>query len=198
MATLIPNATTRTRAVMAAVVLGTALSAAPGFAAETASVPSTALDDISRYCQACWRNARLPVDRWQDCTQQVFVRLLERVPTHAWGNVLKDFESSERKEFVRAIDAVKKRTQRAKTGHMLTDEQYDRNDRIANEVNEQRRAVNEVSVNVLSPRQRQIVELSFGGWAIPEIATELGTSPERVSDEKYKAVQKLRTYFGTT
>ena len=31
-----------------------------------------------------------------------------------------------------------------------------------------------------------------------EIASELGTTPERVSDEKYKAVQKLRTHFATT
>ena len=198
MATLIPNSTTRTRAVMAAVVLGTALIAAPEVSASPSAVPITAVNDISRYCQACWRNARLPADRWQDCTQQVFVRLLERVAPDAWGNVLKDFESTERKEFVRAIDAVKKRTQRTKMGSILSDDTPDRNDRITNELQDHRRAVNEVAVNVLSPRQRQIVELSFGGWAIPDIAAELGTSTERVSDEKYKAVQKLRTHFGTT
>ena len=198
MATFIPNATTRTRAVMAAVVLGTALSAAPELYASQSTVPAAAVDDISRYCQACWRNARLPADRWQDCTQQVFIRLLERVSPESWPNVLKELESSERREFVRAIDAVKKRTQRAKVGSLLSDETPDRHDRITNEIREQRNAVNEISVNVLSPRQRQIVELSFGGWGIPDIAAELGTSPERVSDEKYKAVQKLRTYFGTT
>ena len=198
MATLIPNATTRTRSVMAAVVLGTALTAAPELFASPSAVPTAAVDDISRYCQACWRNARLPADRWQDCTQQVFVRLLERIAPGAWENVLKDFESSERREFVRAIDTVKKRTQRTKMGLMLTDDSPDRDDRITNELNDRRSAVNEVVVNVLSPRQRQIVELSFGGWAIPDIAAELGTSTERVSDEKYKAVQKLRTYFGTT
>lgn len=198
MATLIPNATTRTRAVMAAVVLGTALTAAPGLSATPSNVPAAAVDDISRYCQACWRNARLPADRWQDCTQQVFVRLLERVSPESWPNVLKEFESTERREFVRAIDAVKKRTQRAKVGSILSDDTPDRHNRITNEIKEQRNAVNEISVNVLSPRQRQIVELSFGGWAIPDIAAELGTSPERISDEKYKAVQKLRTYFGTT
>lgn len=198
MSTLIPNATTRTRSVMAAVVLGTALSAAPELAAGPTAVPTAAVDDISRYCQACWRNARLPADRWQDCTQQVFIRLLERVAPDSWPNVLKDHESAERREFVRAIDAVKKRTQRARTATMLADETPDRYGRFANEIKERRDAVSEVAVNVLSPRQRQIVELSFGGWAIPDIAAQLGTSPERVSDEKYKAVQKLRTYFATT
>jgi RNA polymerase sigma factor (sigma-70 family) len=183
---------------MAAVVLGTALSAAPELAAVPAAVPTAAVDDISRYCQACWRNARLPADRWQDCTQQVFVRLLERVDPNAWPNVLTDHESPERREFVRAIDAVKKRTQRARTASVLADETPDRYARFSNDIKERRDAVTEVAVNVLSPRQRQIVELSFGGWAIPDIAAQLGTSPERVSDEKYKAVQKLRTYFATT
>jgi RNA polymerase sigma factor (sigma-70 family) len=198
MATLIPNATTRTRAVMAAVVLGTALTAAPELSASQATVPTAAVDDITRYCQACWRNARLPADRWQDCTQQVFIRLLERVSPEAWPNVLKDLESTERREFVRAIDAVKKRTQRTRSSVPFLADVADRHDRFSNEVKDQREAVNAVAVSVLSPRQRQIVELSFGGWAIPEIADELGTSPERISDEKYKAVQKLRTYFGTT
>ena len=49
---------------------------------------------------------------------------------------------------------------------------------------------------VLSPRQRKIVELSADGWAVPDIAAELETTPERVSDEKYKAIRKLRTHLG--
>ena len=42
----------------------------------------------------------------------------------------------------------------------------------------------------------RIVELSANGWAVPEIAVELRTTTERVSDEKYKAIRKLRTHFG--
>jgi DNA-binding NarL/FixJ family response regulator len=49
---------------------------------------------------------------------------------------------------------------------------------------------------VLSDRQRRIIALSADGWAVPDIAAELRTSPERVSDEKYKAVRKLRTHLG--
>jgi DNA-binding NarL/FixJ family response regulator len=49
---------------------------------------------------------------------------------------------------------------------------------------------------VLSDRQRRIVELSADGWAVPDIAAELRTTPERVSDEKYKAVRKLRAELG--
>ncbi|MGH7227227.1 MAG: sigma-70 family RNA polymerase sigma factor, partial [Gemmataceae bacterium] len=63
-----------------AVVLGTALSvgAAPGRAtAETPQATAKAIADMSRYCATCWRNARLPMDCWSDCTQEVFRRLLE-------------------------------------------------------------------------------------------------------------------------
>ena len=31
--------------------------------------------------------------------------------------------------------------------------------------------------------------------AVADISSELAISPERVSDEKYKAIQKLRNYF---
>ena len=41
------------------------------------------------------------------------------------------------------------------------------------------------------------LELTADGWAIPEIAVTLDTTVERISDEKYKAVKKLRHHFGT-
>src|SRR5262249_45190774 len=96
-----------------AVVLGTALSAlgqAPAME-RTAPVADQTVHDLSRYCTACWRNARLHPDCWGDCTQEVFRRLLERVGAEGWERVL-GTEGDERKEFLRAIDTVKKRTQR--------------------------------------------------------------------------------------
>src|SRR5262245_50616193 len=96
---------------VAAVLLGTALSA-PGPRHAAAGTPSEAtlraVNDLVRYCTACWRNARLPADCWGDCTQEVFHRLLERVPTEVWGSILRS-EGEDRRELVRAIDAVKKR-----------------------------------------------------------------------------------------
>src|SRR5947199_5522089 len=96
----------RTGSTVLAMMLGTALSASPAPASET-------LTGITRYCTACWRNARLPADVWPDCTQEVFARLLERVPPQAWAQTLSD-EGQERREFLRAIDAVKKRVQRGR------------------------------------------------------------------------------------
>jgi RNA polymerase sigma factor (sigma-70 family) len=179
---------------MVAVVLGTALAGSPVQAA-IAEPNAEALTDISKYCQTCWRNARLPADRWQDCTQEVFIRLLERVETDRWGSVLVDNETIERREFLRAIDAVKKRTQRARKFVNLSPEQSDA--RInSNSTKDERDAVTKAAAEVLSARQRRLIDLTADGWTVPEIATELGTTVERVSDEKYKAIKKMQHYFG--
>jgi RNA polymerase sigma factor (sigma-70 family) len=189
----------RSRTMMAAVVLGTALAAGSGTTKASAAQPNTkAVNDISRYCQTCWKNARLPADRWPDCTQEVLVRLLERVEPTKWGSVLVDDETIERREFIRAIDAVKKRTQRARKFAGLTPDVADyRGVRNETSVRDDREAVAKAAREVLSPRQRRILELTADGWAIPEIAVNLDTTVERISDEKYKAVKKLQHHFGT-
>ena len=198
MTKFIPGNATRSRTVMAAVVLGTALAAGSGTTRAAASQPNTkAVNDISKYCQTCWRNARLPADRWPDCTQEVLVRLLERVEPDRWGSVLVDDETTERREFIRAIDAVKKRTQRARKFAGLTPDVTDyRGSRNETSLRDDREAVAKAAREVLSPRQRRILELCADGWAIPEIAVNLDTTVERVSDEKYKAVKKLQHHFG--
>src|SRR3954454_3818900 len=97
-----------------AVVLGTALAAVGTEDAPAASeVSPRAISNISRYCTACWRNARLPQDQWSDCTQEVLCRLLQTLPARSWEQALAQ-ETEERREFVRAIDAVKKRYQRGR------------------------------------------------------------------------------------
>src|SRR5262245_60550376 len=106
-----PTHSGRKRYVLA-VVLGTALS---GLAPVNAA---PAVGNLSRYCNACWRNARLDPECWADCTQEGFRRLLERVEPQAWDQVLAE-EGDERREFLRAIDAVKKRTQRQRRGGPL-------------------------------------------------------------------------------
>ena len=179
------------RRLMAAVVAGTALSAM-GSDAKAAGPAPEAVTDISKYCQVCWRNARLHPDSWPDCTQEVLVRLLQTVEPGKWSTLLKQDENDDRREFLRAIDAVKKRTQRARKSSGLADEVADR--RYAPEAarNELHEELEKVSHKVLSQRQQQILRLTCDGWSVPEIADELSTTVERVSDEKYKAIRKLR------
>jgi RNA polymerase sigma factor (sigma-70 family) len=176
-----------------AMVLGTALStlgAASGLAASETELRT--VNDISRYCTACWRNARLDPDSWTDCTQEVFCRLLERVDPDAWDLLLKA-EGEERREFLRAIDTVKKRSQRARkwTASQI-DSLPDRYDLHEQQLGEQREAVRQAAAELLTPRQQRVLQMSFEGWSVHDIAAKLDLPPERVSDEKYKAVRKLR------
>jgi DNA-binding CsgD family transcriptional regulator len=190
---------------VAAVVLGTALTAGGNRSAAAElqqranrqAVPSgpcpDAVRDIGRYCQACWRNARLPLDRWADATQQVYVRLLERLAPQNWSAAL-HAEGADRREFLRAIDTVKKRVQRDRRFADLTPDVADKP--TAGVSPDEREAVWLAARSVLTDRQRRIVELTAAGWATPDIAAELNTTPDRVSDEKYKAVRKLRAELG--
>jgi RNA polymerase sigma factor (sigma-70 family) len=194
----LPPARPRRGRYFVAMVLGTALSTLGSSAAGTAAAEARAVNDISRYCTACWRNARLDPASWPDCTQEVFCRLLERVAPEDWGQMLK-VEGEERREFLRAIDAVKKRTQRSrKWSSTSIDTVADRHDLRERRVADHRDAVHQAAVQLLSQRQQGILQLSFEGWSVQDIAGKLQISAERVSDEKYKAIRKLRDHFHGT
>ena len=182
------------RPYMMAVVLGTALTALGAERLGAAEVAPAAIGDIGRYCTSCWRNARLPVDAWGDCTQEVFHRLLERVPAERWELALQA-DGEERREFLRAIDAVKKRTQRAR--RFAGDVELAADPRLDDErrLEEDRETVRQAARQLLSPRQQRILQWSFEGWSVQQIGTELGLPVERVSDEKYKAIRKLRLHL---
>lgn len=183
---------------MAAVVLGTALTAlgaTPSQAAQVTEPGARAVNDVCRYCTACWRNAHLPMDTWQDCTQDVLTRLIQRLNPKTWDLVF-EAETYERQEFMRAIDAVKKRTQRHLKKTVFANGVIpDFSSSTERHHLDEREAVQKAAHEILSPRQQNILKLSLEGWSVQEIAGELGIGPERVSDEKYKAVRKLREHF---
>jgi RNA polymerase sigma factor (sigma-70 family) len=183
---------------MAAVVLGTALTAfgtSPAVARQTAETSPQAVQDISRYCTACWRNARLPADCWNDCTQEVFTRLLQTVSPAMWNRLFKA-DGAERLEFVRAIDAVKKRAQRRlKKSRFFNGIVADYRSGGERQRLEEREMVHQAAQEVLSARQQRILQMSLEGWSVHEIAGELKLPAERISDEKYKAIRKLREHL---
>jgi len=189
------NRAAKHRPYLVAMVLGTALStsgSALGYSDVSSPAEQRTASDISRYCTACWRNARLSPDCWADCTQEVFARLLERVSPDSWDRALKS-DGEERREFFRAIDAVKKRSQRARRwANSPTDGVADRSDAHERRLADDREVVRQIAGQVLSTRQQKVLDLSFDGWTVHEIAAKLDMSAARVSDEKYKAIRKLR------
>jgi RNA polymerase sigma factor (sigma-70 family) len=189
-----PRTVRQARSMMVAVVVGAALTGIPGETTQAAVPDTKAVNDISRYCQTCWRNARLHPDSWSDCTQEVLTRLLEKVQPERWSTLLKKDEDDHR-EFIRAIDAVKKRTQRSRKYNGLAEDVADYRAQPETARNELREELTRAAREVLSARQQQIVQLSCAGWSVPEIADELRTTVDRVSDEKYKAIRKLRKHM---
>jgi len=177
----------------------TAMALVIGLAALTATASeSDMVRDIQRYCTVCWRNARLDPGLWDDCTQEVCCRLLEKARAGQLElNLVLGEDTPERRELVRAIDMVRKRVQRSKRYQPLDDhstpgpdlDQRNRNRQELGEILEAARAA------VLSARQDRIVELWTRGWAVPEIAESLGMPVARVSDEKYKAMRKLENHL---
>lgn len=186
----------RRRSCMMAMVIGTALTTL-GNAPERAraDIAPKAIDNVARYCTACWRNARLPADRWGDCTQEVFSRLLTRVEPAGWKMLLAR-DSEQRRELLRAIDAVKKQAQRDRKRTVpLTGVVNDHRDAGIQARAEVRETINLAAAQFLSDRQQRIVNMSFEGWPVEDIARALSLTAARVSDEKYKAVRKLRQFF---
>ena len=71
----------------------------------------------------------------------------------------------------------------------------DRRDPQRRELREEREVVRQAAAEVLSPRQQRILQMSFEGWSVQEMSEELGVPVERISDEKYKAIRKLRWHL---
>jgi hypothetical protein len=184
------------RGYVAAMVLGAALAMPASAQAESLSEASSGtINAISRYCTVCWRNAHLPVHCWGDCTQEVLCRMLERLSLDEWQQALQG-DGEERREFLRAIDAVKKRTQRQqKRSTSLPGIVPDTSDEPERVRAEECEMVRQKAEEVLSVRQQRIVTMALEGAGVADIASALQIPIERVSDEKYKAVQKLRQHL---
>lgn len=177
----------------------TAMALVMGLATMTACAGETDLvRDIQRYCTVCWRNAHLDPTLWDDCTQEVCCRLLAKVRAGELDlNLVLADDTPERRELVRAIDMVRKRVQRTKRFQPLEAEltpspDFDGRLRDRQELGEILETARRAT---LSDRQDHIVELWTHGWTVPEIASELGMSATRVSDEKYKALRKLERFL---
>jgi len=175
------------RQTVMAMVLGTALTA---WSASPASAEDLTVRDLSRYCTACWRNAGLPIDRWADCTQEVFCQLLQRLPRGEWNLVLHGADEERRREFLRVVDLVKKRVQREKRTDPI-DPHGVADPRGGDEWQDSREEVWTVASEILTLRQQHILSRCADGYSVADIATELKIPAQRVSDEKYKAIQKL-------
>ena len=155
------------------------------------------VQQIERYCAASWRNASIPGSEWSDCSQQVFVELLERVSRRQLAAAILDPKSSERRELNRSIWRIIQRWVRRVRYLALGGPSFnDPPDSTADRGDADRFArIREVAAERTTPRQARIIAMLCDGHSIREIAQVLNIPAARVSDEKYRAVQKLRRHL---
>jgi DNA-directed RNA polymerase specialized sigma24 family protein len=161
-------------------------------------VDAATIESIDSYCAASWRQANIPRQDWDDCRQQAFIRLLMRVSQDRWAAAIHDAQSRHRRELNRCIWATTQWWRRSHRHRSLSEEDLpDRTNASAFGV-----TVTEVLEAMhghaagLTPIQRCVVDLWASGHSIPEIAARLAVPSRRISDEKYRAIAKLRARFG--
>jgi DNA-binding CsgD family transcriptional regulator len=158
---------------------------------------------MNRYLSRAWFRAGVPVQMHDDCSQAVYVSLLQNLGRERFDQLMGDVgqlgirevlsrETSEGPDFFRAIDAVKKRAQRERTFQPL-----DTIDVAAASPGEDalslwRGALQEAIDESLTPREASLVYETLMGKTPAEIASQWGVAPKTISNEKTRVIQKLR------
>lgn len=166
----------------------------------TTDVDSATIKAINNYCAVSWHRANIPRQDWDDCSQHAFVRLLTRVSQDRLAEAIEDAHSKQRRELNRSIWAT---TQWWRRSHrhcpIVGDDLPDPAETLrvsgvtAIDIQE---ALGSEAVG-LTTLQRCVLDLWSAGHNIGEIASNLGVPSRRVSDEKYKAISRLRASFLT-
>lgn len=160
------------------------------------------LRQLDRYLTRAWFSAGIDPQYHEDSTQAVYLSMLQ-----TWGNVgfetrLADVgqqgiprvfnrDTPDGPDFFRAIDAVKKRTQRLKTAQSL-DDTGEVAAPLASGPNFYRDALEEAIARDLNPREADLIRATLRGETPMEIAQNWGLTPKTVSNEKTRVFQKLR------
>ena len=159
-----------------------------------------ALEKIEKYCIASWRNAGISPQEWSDYTQQAVQSLLERVGRERFPLAMENQQAEERRELNRSIWCVIQRHRRAPKNAALP-ELYEPQPSAEQQTREAARQqladVLEIAASQLPERQVRILEMCGQGWSVTDIAEQLDITPARVSDEKYKAVRKLKKHYAS-
>lgn len=158
---------------------------------------------LNRYLSRTWYRAGVPQQQHDDCSQAVYVSLLQNLGRRRFdllvgeiGNLgIRDVlsrETAEGPDFFRAIDTVKKRAQREKTFLPLDSIDVASADGEGGNQAFWRGALEEAIEQSLSPREADLVHETLQGKTPAEIAEAWGVAPKTISNEKSRAIQKLR------
>ena len=175
-------------------VCAVALASAVGSSSSAAVPEARAIEQLQQYCSASWRNAGIRREEWDDCTQQALTELLEQISRERLPTAIENSQSDERRELNRAVWRLVQRWRRAPRLECFDERRTPVNSNALHDPSQNSNwtQIEEIAPDVLSDRQMRILEMTRDGWRTAEIAEHLETSADRVSDEKYKAISKLR------
>ena len=164
------------------------------------------VEDLARYLNTAWRRAGIPPQKFDDCSQSVFMTLLENYGREQFDGLVREVpdrgiagvfrpETESGKEFYRAIDAAKKRAQRERSLSSLDAPEDFGVSMPADEWGEARADLREAMDQVLTPREADLIRSLLAGEDAGEIAGRWGVAPKTVLNEKSRVLQKLRDHF---
>jgi len=175
------------------------------------SLAQLGYDRMERYLNRAWSKAGISPPQDEDCTQSVYMVLLERWGRHNFENLathvgrdglstLVTRESPVGLDFLRALDQIKKQTQRQMNRHtflahdshaIAADRGYAGPDEIA-----MGRDMERIIRTTLAPREAELIRSTIEGDTPSEIAARWGVSAKTVSNVKSEALNKLRVVLG--
>lgn len=171
------------------------------------SLTQVGYDRMERYLTRAWQKAGIAPPQDEDCTQSVYMVLLER-----WGrdqfenlattvgrsglNTLITRESPVGLDFLRALDQVKKQTQR-----QMSRKTFVMDDSASLSANRQMIGAEDLLIgrdleqriqDMLKPREADLIRSTLEGESPSDIAARWGVTPKTVSNVKSEAIQKLK------
>jgi RNA polymerase sigma factor (sigma-70 family) len=164
---------------------------------------SAGLAQLDRYLARAWYRAGLSPQQHDDCTQAVYTTLLQTLGRDRFDQLLGEVglfgirdvlsrETAEGPDFFRAVDTVKKRAQRERTFQPLDAVDVSTMNRPDGPSSDWKSTLQEAIQSSLSPREAALIQATLQGETPAEIAQQWGIAPKTVSNEKTRALQKLR------
>jgi RNA polymerase sigma factor (sigma-70 family) len=164
---------------------------------------SAGLTQLDRYLGRAWYRAGLSPQQHDDCTQAVYASLLQSLGRDRFDQLLAEVglygirdvlsrETADGPDFFRAIDTIKKRAQRERTFQPLDLVDISFVNRPEDPADDWKSTLQEAIQSSLSPREAALIQATLQGETPAEIAQQWGIAPKTVSNEKTRALQKLR------
>jgi RNA polymerase sigma factor (sigma-70 family) len=182
---------------------GAPARAAPTAAVTDAKAIASGLNQLNKYLSRAWFRAGIPVQLHDDSSQAVYATLLENLGRNRFDSLIADVghwsikdvlsrETAEGMDFFRAVDMVKKRTQRERVHQSLESVDVPSSSNHEAKSASMREALREAIDHALSPREAALIQDTLMGKTPAEIAGQWGVAAKTVSNEKTRVLQKLR------